>query len=75
MSGRRYSRQEVVRISSRYLSRGDMALVVVASLKRPEAFEVVDGLLEAMLAKAFLEIAQRVNEGELDDRRRREGGA
>ena len=52
--GRRYSRREVVQISSRYLSRGDMALIVVASLKRPEA--------------------QRVNEGELDDRRRREGG-
>lgn len=64
-----YTHEEVARVAARYLSRREIARIVVASLKRPKAFEVVDGLLEGMLARRFLEIAERVlNEGEDNDR-------
>lgn len=66
---RHYSHEEVARVAARYLSTREIARIVVASLKRPDAFEVVDGLLEGMLARRFLEIAECVlNEGEDDDR-------
>ncbi len=65
MADRRYSSEEVVRVASRYLTGREISRCLVATLKRPAAFRAIDGLLEAMLARRFLEIADGVlSEGE-----------
>ncbi len=64
-----YTHEEVARIAANHLSGWEIARIVVASLKRPVAFERADGLPDGMLARRFLEIAEQVlNEGKDDDR-------
>lgn len=62
MTERRFTADEVVSISSRYLTADEMPSIMLATLKHPDAFTAEEGGLEAMLAKRFLEIADRLNE-------------
>jgi hypothetical protein len=64
---RRYDVEEVTVITSRHLAQGEIARCVVACIRKPEAFEGVDGLLDAQLARHFLEVANGILNREESD--------
>lgn len=66
MTEHHYTPEQAVEIVSRYLNDGATSRVLVAGLRRPEAFMVDRPLSGLDLANELLRIAERIHEGERD---------